>query len=185
MAYFADRTKYRCVIKQQGFGRSSVKGTPNFWLEVLPIAEVKSDGSGEFPLQNDYRRVVRLWITEKTAERTVEILRGLGWPGGSWSDLDPDSGSYHDLNGVECTLECTHETNTETGKTYDNFNFPAPGGSAATPENESSITRDLDNLYGAALKKAALSPTAVRNQAGITAAEAKAVVPTPDDEIPF
>ena len=173
MAYY-EPGYYECVIRDQGFDVSKEKKTPCFWLPFVPIT---SQGDGE------YRRMVHLWLTDKTIDNVVARLRLLGWEGTSFKDLEPGGFS---LKGKSVRLRCDHEQHDD--KIYEKWEFPPPEGSGQQAENVDGVARKLDALFDKALKtgktiKAGKEPAAK--------ADAEAQKPPEDDpwhnddEVPF
>jgi len=89
--------QYDGQITSQGFDVSTQKKTPFFWLTV----DISADGL------ETYSREVRMYLTDKTVDRTIERLRSIGFTGGSFKDLEP--GGSCSLVGTIVTLECKHE----------------------------------------------------------------------------
>jgi len=102
-------------------------------------------------------RTVFLYLTEKSIERTIDELRSLGFDKDSFKFLLPETPGYVNLNGVECALQCRHET--YQGKTKDKWSI-AGGGGPNIKALDTAGVRQLDALYGKALKaKPAAKPT--------------------------
>jgi len=167
---YYEQGNYDCIVQAQGFGVSKVKRTPYFWLQVQPCKH-----NGEELLNSQYSREVQLYLTDKTVDRVIAQLRGIGWDGESWKDLEVDGD--HSFKNVNVQLICEHEQG-ENGTVYDRFRFPSPD--MATPEQTKGVAKKLDALFGKALKGK-----------GKPAAKPKPVVPEvaadepEDDDIPF
>lgn len=153
MTYYAPG-QYDGQITSQGFDVSTQKKTPFFWLTV----DISADGL------ETYSREVRMYLTDKTVDRTIERLRSIGFTGGSFKDLEP--GGSCSLVGTIVTLECKHEDG------YERWDFPAPSGGGMSSEHKDGVARKLDALFGKALKG--------------SGSQAPATEPEPDSgDIPF
>jgi hypothetical protein len=131
MAYY-EPGQYDCIVTGQGMSESKKNRTPFFFLKVLPV---KRDG---IELEGgQYECEVKLYLTETQ-------LRGLGWNGVSFADIEP--GGTHSFSGINIKASCTHSENG-----YENWKLPAPG--MQTSDNVSGMSRKLDALFGRALQK--------------------------------
>jgi len=167
-AYF-EPGSYKCQVVAQGFDKSSQKQTPFFWMAFQVIESASGDMN-----QPTYERDVRLYLHENTIDGTIERLRGLGWDGASWSDLEP--GGAHSFVGQMIDLVCTHET--VEGKTFERWDFP---GGRARPEHQTDLCKRLDALYGAKLRLPRETKCASKPKAKPQPAQQDPA----DDDIPF
>ena len=131
---------YDCIIRDQGFDESKEKKTPYLWLRFTPV---KHNGT---PIDDGYDREVKLYLTDATVGRVVERLRGLGWQGSSFKELEP--GGEQTFNGVNVILRCLHRQ--QGDKVYEDWDFPAPA--SPQPDNKAGVAKKLDALFGKALK---------------------------------
>lgn len=145
-AYFSEGT-FQCQIVGQGFDTLPT-GTSFFWLEVRPIGRYASDGSLS-TLPGGTTAIVKLWLTDKAKRMFAERVVELGYHGSSLSDLDPNNPDCHSFKG-----QCVDLVNTHNKDGYDDFNFPGRGPQV---KNDTSRLRELDNLFGAALRDASRS----------------------------
>jgi len=125
---------HECKIRLVYIERSSRKNTPFVAFRFTP--------SG-----GEYERTVKLHLTTKTVDRTIAILRGMGWTGSRFSDLEHDS-----FSGKVVELNCFHEP--FEGNDYDKWEFPPPQ-SVIDPVTDPAVAKKLDALFGSELKKTA------------------------------
>ena len=156
---------YECIVQSQGFGESKEKKTPYFFLAFSPV---KHNGR---EVESPYERELKMWLTDKTVERAIGQLRGLGWGGSSFADLEPGG---HSFRGVNLTLTCTHNADG-----YEDWELPAP--SSGTSQQTPGVTKRLDALFGRELKNGA-GTAPVRPQASSPSAPVEVV---PDGDVPF
>lgn len=162
---------YQCQVIDQGFGTSEKKGTPFFFLKFVPST---NDGV-------QYEREIVKYITENTKEYVIRDLMKLGWDGVNFIDLD--TGGDTSFRNQVFEFECKHEVNDG----YKNERWDLPFGGGMKIEKEDGVSKKLQTLYGAELKKhreanPAPSQEALRqaaNEAKVAASDAA----TPD--IPF
>ena len=167
MAYYGQGT-YDCQITGQGMAESKEKKTPYFFLRFLPISL-----NGE-KIHEDQEREVALWLTEKTIDRSIEVLRQLGWNGDSFKELEPGGGVI--LKGLHCKIRCEHEQ--VDANVWERWQFPFAG---QATEHKAGLSKKLDALFGKSLKKTAgtAKPVAKPEPAEVATEVAG------DDEIPF
>lgn len=176
MATYKDGGKYLCEVVQQGFTESKNKGTLGFFLRFKPLLEIdKNDPTVSYESPN-YERTIEMWITENTIDNHIRVLRGLGFTGSSFRELDPDNPSHFSFVGNEIALLCRHQE--YDGKVYDKFEFPYTGGGKTLP-SDSKVASKLDNLFGRRLKSAAPTTRPAVAEPVVAAADEG------DDSIPF
>ena len=149
-----------------------------------------------FKPDGKYERTAKLYLTDKTIDRTLDDLAKLGIQGfNSFGDLDPDSNSGYNIVGNEVEMECRHEQG-QDGKTYERWGVPyTPAAKDPPVPATTKAIRGLDALFGKALKsRKASGPTPPRDTAPlarqpdntITGVSAGPAVPTQGgDDIPF
>ena len=115
MAHYQPGT-YSCEIVSQGFDESQVKKTPFFFVRFYPRA------IGNEAVTEAYEREAVLYLTEKTVERGRAILKGVGWDGLRFSDLEP--GGSCSFVGKSVELRCEHEQSGDN--VYERWDFMAP-----------------------------------------------------------
>lgn len=145
MAYY-DVGDYACDAL--GIGVSASKGgTKYIGIEVEPVM-IARDGEWHEIGKKPQTRLVRLWLTEKTRERTISILREhFNFTGTSLTQLAiPET-------GVRLVLSCEHEESSN-GKTYDKFDFPFVGGGMEFKSLPKDEIRALDNELADLLRPA-------------------------------
>lgn len=175
MATYKDGVLYDCEVIGQAFTKSKAKGTDAFTLVFVPMAEVDQvDPNATFDVPDKYERKLDLWLTENTVDRVIEILRGWGFTGASFRDLDIENGGKFSFIHQNIRLRCKHSG--QDGKVYDNFEVPFAG-SGVKIENDSKVASKLDNLFGKKLKATAPNKS--------VAAETVPPSEEGDDSIPF
>lgn len=170
--------RYRLKVLNQGFSESKTKGTPFFFLECEPVAQLEGDNA--YQVENTYPRTISLYITDKTADNVADKLKALGWVGGRWGSLDPNKPSFHSFIGTEIEAVCKHEPGINgDGKLYEKWDLPWGGDYEPTISNP-TIASKLDSLFGKAAKPspAAKKPAAKPATAGVHSNGT-------EDEIPF
>lgn len=168
---------YLFRVTNQGFGESSEKKTPFFFLEGMPVAQLEQGERLDIE-GTSYPRTIKLYITEKTSEMVAEKLRLVGWPGGRWSSLNLDNKDAYSFADQEIEAVCSHEPGLKNdGKMYDKWDLPMPAGSGGRLQSDPSIASRLDALYGrtAAPKKLAKASNGAK----------AAVATNGGDDIPF
>ena len=146
-----DEGRHYVELGEVFFGESQQKKTPYIGIRFTP-----KDGT--------YQRDVKLWLTSKTVDRVVAILRGLGWKGSKFQELTPD-----EFDSQTTELDCTHDNG------YENWEFPPPAKADAEPSNP-GVARKLDALFGAELRKGAEDRPQIEDPVGSV---------SDDDSIPF
>lgn len=167
-----EKGRYKATVTAQGFSESKEKKTPFFFLEVAPFEAL---GANVLP-DKIYRREIKRYVTDKTINRLIEDLRGIGWNGTKLSDLDPNNPNHHSFIDQEIEVDCEHDGE------YDRFDLAYEPSHQV--ESTPGIASKLDKLYGKALVAAAPAKKAPPKAAQPKAAE---TVPADDadDEIPF
>lgn len=149
MAY--ERGRYVCEVVAQGFSEAkNEKQTPFFYLTFKPVALLNPSNWDEQFACDNYERDVKLWLSSKAVPFSIARLRGLGWNGNSFRELEPGGG--YSFVGQKVELVCDHETN--DGNTYDRWDFPFEGNSIQHEESP-GLAKKLDSLFGRELKKTA------------------------------
>jgi hypothetical protein len=167
-----EKGRYKATVTAQGFSESKEKKTPYLFLEVAPFEAL---GASVLP-EKIYRREIKRYVTEKTINRLIEDLRGIGWNGTKLSELDPSNPSHHSFIDQEIEVDCDHDGE------FDRFDLAYEPSTQA--ESMPGIASKLDKLYGKALvaaapaKKATPKPAAAAVPEGVPADDG-------DDEIPF
>lgn len=170
MAYY-EPGRYLVKVVRQGFGTSKKKGTPYFFLTIRPQRRIVEELDGEEitePIANEHDRDIELYLTQNTIAFQLEALRGLGWGGNSFSEIDPSYPGHHSFVGQEVKATCEHTGDGD--KVYDNWSLMM-----LTTEREhhapEGLVRTLDEEYRDILTDTATG-TAPRPA-------------PPEDEIPF
>jgi len=137
MATHYEPGKYQAAILEHGFGESERKQTPFIWFLVQPE-------------HGAYTREVRLYLSAKTVDRVLSILRdSLGWKGANFSDLEEIS-----FEGDLVNLECKHGPGTDSDgqeTMFERWDFERPGGAALRSNPEVGLK--LDALFAVELAK--------------------------------
>ena len=137
---------YRAVVTNQGLTESKEKKTPTF---VLRFSVEEALGPAMPPMER-YERSAYLYINENTVNFFFEKLQRLGFYGTSFKQLDPDNEGFHSFIGQEIEVYCKHEEYND--KWTEKWDLSRGGAMELTPLPSKTL-RDLDNLYGAQLKK--------------------------------
>lgn len=173
--YYAEGD-YLFKVVDQGFGESAKKQTPFFYLRGTPLARLVN--GDEEPCERAYERDITLYLSEKAVDGTIDRLRGLGWNGTSFKELDV-TGSVSFV-GHAITVTCEHEVN-DAG-TWERWGLPyvASTDKPPKPKSDPRIASKLDAMFGKSLKPAAGVATKTK------AAPVRQPAATVDDaEIPF
>lgn len=129
------------LVTGQGFGVSSQKKTPFFFLNVKP---------------GDYERQIQWYLpdgNEGCAERLIDDLETLGIEFGAFAELDPASRTHVSLAGQLITVECRHEEATDgSGRQFERWQLPYAPKPLETHPADAAMIRKLDAMFGKALK---------------------------------
>jgi hypothetical protein len=173
---------YLFKVTAQGFGENKT-GSQFFFLEGEPVA-LQKDGQ-EFSVEQ-FKRTIRLTITEKNVQYVIDKLTGIGWEGGRWGTLDPTEANHHSFVGQEVPAVCTMRPGQgdNANKLFENWDLPFVGDSV---ENDPNVSRKLDSMFGRsaqAAKKATPKPAAAKPAAANRALQ-EAANGESDLDIPF
>ena len=146
MSIYYKQALHNVIVRDQGFGKSS-NDKPLFWMTFDVEDEIQPDGTAQ-PVPNRYERTTRLYFSDAAKDRSVEILRGLGFTGDSFRDLEPGGG--FSFIGRIIQVDCQHDE--YEGKQHEKWELPYKSNS---PEQTEGIARDLDALFGADLRSTA------------------------------
>jgi hypothetical protein len=129
--------RYRVCIESQRFIQSSQKGTLGFELSFRVTANADQPDAPVKPFQ----RGVTLWISDQAAaNRALQRLQKLGYPGQTLTGIDPDTENSYDFCGTELELICQHET--QGGGTYERWDFPV----VKSNLKDKSLIRKFDRM---------------------------------------
>jgi hypothetical protein len=141
-------------IMKQGFGETS-NGNPQFFITCQVIGypdKNNPDNLVPFPSNvKSYERTIFRVINEKTIDFAIEDLQQLGFEGTSFRELDPSSPNHQSFVGNMVDLYCKHES--YEGKVNERWQLSRPLGSLEVKPLESTKLRQLDTLFGAALRE--------------------------------
>lgn len=168
---------HRGKITDHGLATAGT-GTPQAFIKFT-VSEVK-DGDEWHPVTTPRERTVFMAITEKTIEFIVEAFETIGFVGGSFSAFKAKENPEFSLVGERREFWCKHDV--YKGDTNERWNVSTP--KAAAPPMDKKDVRQLDSLFGSALKKARPAATAqiVPPHAASTVDSATQIT---DDDIPF
>ena len=121
----------------------------------------------------------------KYADKTIEVLRHLGFAGSeaSFTRLDPGHANHFSLIGCQCEAYCKHKTNAE-GNVGERWYINTPrAGMERTPPEKTAL-RKLDSLFGKELKEPPLEGV---ERPKVQPSEQPDSLPSdrPDDGFPF
>lgn len=177
MAYYEQGIYQNVPITGQGFSESKDKKTPYFFLAIKP---------------GEHERQIQWYIPdgkEDAIDRLLSALETLGFDGGSFSELDPNSAKFWDFTQITITAECKHEA--YNGKQVERWQLPFAGVAREIVPLDSKQVRKLDALFGAKLKTrfngkrraATVAPAVAKPQQSIEAELAEN--PPNDTDVPF
>ena len=174
-----NQSLHRVRVTAQGFDESKEKKTPFFWLAFTPLFETDTTGA-EIAQCADFEREVRLYLHENTIDQTVERLRGLGWDGASWADLEPYALDGFSFVDHEIDVRCSHEQ--QGDNVYERWELPSGG---RRSEHKTGMTRRLDALFGSQLKATAAKGKKAAGKAKAKPKSEPELSTATEDEIPF
>ncbi len=184
---FYEVGRYACKVTSQALGEAKT-GTPQFVLQFTVLGKVDpSDPTRYIPAAAQYERTHFRAITDKTIKDFLEDLKILGFKGSAFRELDPNTPGFHDFRGLDVDMWCAHEDDQEGGKRERWGIARHGGGSLEVKALEPKKLRDLDNLFGKALKAmhAPATPAPRASAAQPAAAPPDGdYVPT-DQDVPF
>jgi hypothetical protein len=157
--------RYMIKISAQGFSESSEKKTPFFFLEGTPVGEKSTDGQF-YETAVKYPRTIRMYVTDGTFERVHSDIKKLGWPGGKFSTLDPNSPGFHSFIDQEIEVECKHEASIKNdGTMSEKWELPYEGKPREATASDARLASKLDAKFGKKLgpapaKRSAAKPLA-------------------------
>ena len=129
---------YKVQVLGQGLNESTKKGTPGFFLSILP------DGGA-------YERRIQWWLTEKTVEFVLRDLKKLGYNYPTFTRLDTECEGYHNFVGMEFEAACKHEVDpNDSSKVYERWELPYEAAEIVRLDKKGA--RKLDALFGKQLK---------------------------------
>lgn len=134
---------YAATIVSTSLAESKEKHTPSVRMMVMTTRNLDTDEE----VQKKF--VADLWLSEKTAEKTVQTLRELGFTGQTLIDLNfPDT-----MAGLEC--EISTEMSEYNGQTTEKVRFINKPGSFANRGLRSAsddMARSISQRYDAVLR---------------------------------
>ncbi|HET9087160.1 MAG TPA: hypothetical protein VFN53_06545 [Acidobacteriaceae bacterium] len=162
---------HRGKILDHGLSKAK-SGTDQVFIRFEVVA-VK-DGSDWHPVDHPKERTVYMAVTEKTIKFVADALDALGYTGGSFANLEAQSAPAYSLVGEQRDFWCKHEV--YNGNTNEKWSVSIPR-AQAEPMDKRDV-RNLDSLFGSALKK---KPVAAKAAKPATVASTEIT----DDDIPF
>jgi hypothetical protein len=173
---------YKVEITDQAMSVAGT-GTPQFVLRFKVLARLEN---GEEEPVRSYERLHFRAITEKTIDYFVEDLRTLGFAGTSFRLLDPQTPGFHDFRGRIVEMYCRHGED-QNGNPREEWGVARSAGALELRLLPAAKYRELDNLFGRALKSAGGGANP-KPPAAARAPEPRAPAPQPgitDDDVPF
>jgi hypothetical protein len=160
-------------------------GTPQFVLRFKVLARLEN---GEEDPVRSYERLHFRAITEKTIDYFVEDLKTLGFVGigTSFRLLDPQTPGFHDFRGRVVEMCCRHGED-QNGNPREEWGVARSAGALELRPLPAARYRELDNLFGRALKSIAGGANP-KPPAAARAPEAPTPMGQPgitDDDVPF
>jgi hypothetical protein len=145
--------RYWVRVVSQETGESKEKGTPYFRLRVAILGPVSQDNPDAYDSCPHGERSVTFWFAPKTTERIIEDLQSIGFDKPSFKFLEPFNSGHHDFTNVEFVAYCKH-SDYKGGSEEWNLSGERPRSEPLAPEK----FRELDSLFGSALKAKAKKP---------------------------
>lgn len=177
------------VVEQGWRLANNEKQTPYFFLEIIPFERIGINGDN-LPVSSGYRRTIKNYLTEKTAERFAADMLAIGFDASLSNPivaLDPSTPNHHSFVGQNIQVSNRYEKDKE-GKDYERWSIlvDRKAGGDGTPIDQQGL-RKLDALYGKFFNKAKQAPAspAPRRQASQPLEPVANGVNPMDDEIPF
>jgi hypothetical protein len=137
-------------VISQGLTKAST-GTAQFILRVKILGV--PDGTNYVAHSVQYERSIYMALTEKTMQYVVPKLQQLGFTGQSISQLDPSHPHHQSFVGNQVDLWCAHE-NDDKGGVREKWNISRPQSAMEITPLDSKQVRELDSLFGRALRQA-------------------------------
>jgi hypothetical protein len=191
--------RYWVKATGQGVGKAGT-GTAFFELGILVrgIINLNNPDGDLLPCDPGERRI-RMYLTEATAEFTIENLEAIGFDKPSLKFLDPSTPDYHNFTDKEFEALCLHEAGTgeNKGKTFEKWSvYTRKERQPLEPVAASELSK-LDALFGKQLQRFKKGPAPQRSEPvaesvgsvaglGVSDEQRNASKSRPDrDEIPF
>jgi hypothetical protein len=183
---FYEVGRYACKVTSQALGEAKT-GTPQFVLQFTVLGKVDpSDPTRYLPAAAQYERTHFRAITDKTIKYFLEDLKILGFKGASFRELDPNTPGFHDFRGLDVDMWCSYEDDQDGGKRERWAIARQGGGGLEVKALEPKKLRDLDNLFGKALKAMHVpSNSAPRASAALAVTPPDREYVATDDDVPF
>jgi len=148
MPLFYQPGRYLGCVTNHVLGRTKT-GKPQFILTFEVLERIAGEGSE--PVAAKYERSVFRVITDKTVDYIMEDLDHLGFTHEKFGDLDVEKSGAWDIRGDEFEFSCTHES--YEGKQHEKWQLARDGGGLQHTPLEVKEVRQLDALFGKALRK--------------------------------
>jgi hypothetical protein len=150
--------RYACVFTgHQGFSVTS-KGNSQFFCDFR--VEFIMEPGGWVELTNKYVRTYKRVINANTAEWAAEDLRALGFTGDKFMQLDPRYPQALILAG-QIEMVCNHKPGVDGSGLWEDWGPVRDSGSSTEVElADSKAIKQLDLLFGKALKGEKITPAA-------------------------
>lgn len=170
---------YDARVVSQAFQKSK-KGNPMIVLKVKPLIRVdafrNADGSmseDRYPVTTSYERTIYLGMNpenEASLDVTLQKLRAAGFDGDDFADLDL----------IDREVRCVCEHAPYNNEQREQWSLPLPEREVTELDNDPSMTRTLNALFGKKLKEGANLAAKSRNIPVDTTGETLT-----DEDIPF
>jgi hypothetical protein len=157
MSAFYNKGRYWVEVIDQALGASKAKGTPQFVLKVSILGTVNEDEPDKYDACQPGDRSIYLYFTPKSAEYALQDLQSIGFDKTSMKYLSPETPGYHNFNGTTFIAECRHEE--YNGDSQEKWQIAGDRGLSIEPLDPAKV-RELDSLFGSALKAKAKKPAA-------------------------
>ena len=144
-----EQGRYRGVICDHGFNKTSTD-KDQLVLTFSLIGKLDPSRPDAMDPAPDANRSIFRVLTEKTIDYAIQDLRGIGWRGDSFAELDLASGGNASLCGTEIDVLCTHED--YQGKVQERWSLAGRRGLELKPADSKTVMR-LDAKFGKLLKQ--------------------------------
>jgi hypothetical protein len=179
MAFYEHKMRYRCIVTDQGLGKSQEKQTPFFYIKFEPQAVITGPDTEE--RVQSYERNMQRYLTEKTLDYAISDLEALGIMVDAPSQIDLSHPKTFSIVGQTVEMYCQIEE--KDGKQFEKWSVGRKPGSVTFEPIAKDDAKLLDNLFGASLKTRRKMSEAEKPKA-MTVPRADSAM-LDDDETPF
>lgn len=134
---------YSAVILSTALAESKEKHTPSVRMQLHATTRLETEE------EVDKNFIADLWLSDKAVERTIKLLRDLGFQGSSMADLNyPEA-----MQGLLCEISTEMvEYNGETSEKVKFINKPGSFANRGLKAASDDIVKSIAQRYDAALR---------------------------------